>query len=433
MIKYLALFLIAAARLNAQEVLTIEEAVRIGLQNNYEIKIAESESEITENNASPGNAGMLPTIDANGLRSFTESNTKQVYSDRPAVDRSGVESNNINAGINLNWTIFDGLNMFASYGRLRELRELGELNTKAVIEQNVALIMDAYYNVVTINTTIQAIREALAVSEDRVRIAEDKFKIGSGSKLELLQAQVDFNEDKSALLREQIALSSAKITLNRLMGREETIRYDVVDTIVIAKDLPYEELKSYALNNNNNIRIAQKNRSVAGYNLSSARSIWFPRVGIFATYNFSKSENEVGLIRTNQNRGLTYGLNFSFNIFDGFNTMRQVENAGIDLRISGLEEERITREVLSGFEQEFINYRNGIELVNLEEENVEVARQNVEIALDRYKYGTYTPLELREAQTALLNAQSRLYNANFNVKQAETELRRLSGQIISAN
>lgn len=433
MLKIVAFLFLALIQLYAQELLTLEKAVGIGLENNYSIRIAASESEIAANNATPGNAGMLPSIDASGLRSYSENTTKQVYADGNVIDRSGVESNNMNAGINLNWTIFDGLNMFASYGRLRELRNLGDLTAKAVIEENVSLIMSAYFNIVSINANIEAIREALAVSEDRVRIADDKFKIGSGSKLELLQAQVDYNEDKSALLREQIELSSAKITLNRLIGSEETARFDVTDTILVVKDLPYEELKENTLIHNKDIRIAEKNRNVADFNLSSARSIWFPRIGAFVNYNFSKSENEVGFFRTNQNTGLTYGLNFSFNLFNGLNTVRQVENAGIELRISSLEQERITKEILAYFEQQYINYRNGIELVNLEEENVDVARQNVEIALDRYRYGSYTPLELREAQTALLDAQSRLSTANFNAKQAEIELRRLSGSIITKN
>lgn len=431
MLKTVAFLLLLIIQLSGQEKLTLEQAVGIGLENNYAIKIAANQSEIAANNATPGNAGMLPTLDASGLRSYSTNTTKQVYASGEVIDKAGVKSNNLNAGVALNWTIFDGLNMFAAYGRLRELKDLGELGSKAAIEQNISLIMSAYYNIVTIDATIQAIKEALAVSEDRVRIAEDKFKIGSGSKIELLQAQVDYNTDKSALLQEQIALSSAKINLNNLIGRPENTVFNVVDSIAVSRDLPYEVLKENTLKNNKDIRIAEKNRSVAEFNLSSAKSLWFPTIGAYANYNFTKSQNEVGFFRTNQNTGLTYGLNFSFNLFNGLNTLNQVQNAGIEVKISSLQEQQIRQEVLAGFEQQYVNYSNGIELINLEVDNVDVARQNVEIALDRYKYGQYTPLELREAQTALLNAQSRLSSANYKAKQAEIELRRLSGQIIS--
>ncbi|HEX2960798.1 MAG TPA: TolC family protein [Ignavibacteriales bacterium] len=431
MLKYLVpLVLFFSVNVFSQEALTLEKAVKIGLENNYSIKLAKNDVTIAQNNVTLGNAGFLPKLDATASESNSISNIHQEYSSGLFSNQSNAHSNTTNAGVALNWTIFDGMNMFINFSRLRELSAQGEINARATVENNVASIMGGYYNIVSIQQTIRAIQDALKISEERVKIAQDKYNLGSGSKLELLQANVDLNADRSNLLRQQLNLAQAKVSLNQLMGLESTRDFLIKDTIVISTKMDYAILRDRIVNENSSLKSAGKNISVASLNLSGLRSLWYPSLGTFLSYNFTRTDAPYASTTLNRSYGLTYGLNLSFNIFNGFNTSRQIENAKINLMSSELQYNDLRNRLEASFEQEYTNYSNNLQQVKMEEENLDVARQNAEIALDRFKYGTYSSLELSIAQKSYLDAESRLVTAQYAAKRSEIELMRLSGQII---
>ncbi|RJP71479.1 MAG: TolC family protein [Ignavibacteriales bacterium] len=430
MIKKISLFLLTASVLFCQEKLTLDKAIELGLQNNYSIRIAKNEAAIESNNFTLGNAGFLPKLDVTATISKTKANTKQEYSDGRSVNRSNAETDSKNAGVALNWTLFDGFNMFVSYSKLKQFKETGEINAKIEIEDNVALIIQNYYNIVSLQEGIKAQKDAIEISEERVKIADDKLKLGSASRLELLQAKVDLNADSSNLLKQQINLSNAKVNLNELLGRNTNIDFIIQDSISNSSNFSYDELKERILAKNNELRIAEKNMEIARLNLSGIRSQIYPQLGAYINYNFSRLDYQAGLYKLNQNQGFSYGLSLSLNLFNGLNTDRQIENAHIDIMNSELEFNSTKNAVEADFEHEYLNYKNGLTLVKLEEENLEVAKQNAEIAMERFRNGSYSPLELREAQKALLDSKTRLVSAQYSAKFAEIELLRLSGQII---
>jgi len=211
-----------------QELLTPEEAIKIALQNNYSISIARNESEIAANNSDIGNAGFLPNLEATGSYSKSINNTKQEFFSGEQIERDGAKSSTLTAGISLNWTIFDGLRMFASLDRLKALNKTGELNFKFEVENNITDITTTYYNIVRLKEVLEVIQTNILISEERVKIAEDKLEVGSGSRFDLRQAQVNLNEDKSSFLREQLNLSQAKILLNSLLGIETNNNFNVI-------------------------------------------------------------------------------------------------------------------------------------------------------------------------------------------------------------
>ncbi|MCU7496083.1 MAG: TolC family protein [Ignavibacteria bacterium] len=431
MLKYLVpLVLFISVNAFSQETLDLGKAVKIGLENNYSIKLAKNSLSISANNVTLGNAGFLPKLDASASGSGTNNHVHQEFLSGQVTDQSNATSNSVTAGIALNWTLFDGMNMFINFSRLRELNAQGEINARATVENNVASIMSGYYNIVSIQQTIRAILDAIRISEERVKIAEDKYNLGSGSKLDLLQARVDLNADRSNLLRQQLNLAQAKVSLNQLMGLESTKDFLIQDTIVINGKMDYNVLKARVVDENSSLKSAGKDISIASLNLNGLKSLWYPSLGFFVDYNYSRAEAPLGSPKLNRNNGITYGLNLSFNIFNGFNTSRQIENARISLMTSQLQYGDLKNRLDASFEQEYTNYSNNLQQVKMEEENLDVARQNAEIALDRFKYGTYSSLELSVAQKSYLDAQSRLVAAQYAAKKSEIELMRLSGQII---
>ncbi len=417
----------------SQDVLTLREAIEIALTNNFSINIARNESEIAKNNSTIGNAGFLPTLDATGSYTRSQSNTKQEYFDGRTIDRTGAKATNINAGLNLNWTIFDGLAMFGNIEALKELRRIGEANFKSEVEINIADVTETYYNLIREKQVLDVLNETIVISKERVRIAESKKDVGSGSKFDLRQAQVDLNEDRSNLLKEELTYEQLKVSLNQLLARDVNTDFDVNDTIMVNKNLNLDDLKNLTLERNTDLDIAKKNLNLSEINLGLARSGWFPTISLVGGYNYTNSESQAGFIKSNKNYSLNYGVSASLNLFDGLNTSRKIENAEIEIDNSNLILDQVKTRIEANLLNTYKKYLNSLQLVQLEEENLTIARESVDIALERLKLGNITPLEFRETQQKLIDAKSRLVSAQYDSKSAETELLRLSGQLIKTD
>ena len=413
-----------------QETLSLQDAIAITLSNNFSISIARNELEIAKNNSTIGNAGFLPTLDATGSYTKSQSNTKQEYFDGRTIDRTGAKATNINAGLNLNWTIFDGMAMFGNIEALKELRRIGEANFKAEIEVNIADVTETYYNLIREKQVLDVLNETIVISKERVRIAESKKDVGSGSKFDLRQAQVDLNEDRSNLLKEELTYEQLKVSLNQLLARDVSTDFEVGDTIIVNESLDLSNLKGLTLERNTDLDIAKKNLNLSEINLRLARSGWFPTISLVGGYNYTNSESQAGFIKSNKNYSLNYGVSASLNLFDGLNTSRKIENAEIEIDNSKLTVDRVKTGIEANLLNTYKKYLNSLQLVQLEEENLTIARESVDIALERLKLGNITPLEFRETQQKLIDAKSRLVSAQFDAKSAETELLRLSGQLI---
>ncbi len=431
----LLLFLFTAvnSRVFAQESLSLEDAVKIALKNNYSINIARNESKIADNNSNIGNAGFLPSIDASGSYIKSNNDTKQEYFDGRTVDRNGAKSTNLNAGVDLNWTIFDGLGMFANLDMFKELKRIGEDNFRAEVETNIAGVIETYYNIIREKQVLVVLKQAIEISEERVRIAESKKDVGTGSKFDLRQAQVDLNEDRSNLLKEELTYEQLKVNLNQLMGREVNNDFNVADTILVDKNLNFDDLKNRTAEKNTTLQIAKKNLNLSEINLRLARAELFPQISLVGGYDYTKSESEAGFIKSNNNYSLSYGVSANLNLFNGLNTRRKIENAEIGIENSQLTYDQVKTGVDADLLNTYKKYLSSLKLVELEEENLKVALESVDIALEKLKLGNITPLEFRETQRKLINAKSRLVSAQYDAKSAETELLRLSGQLISTD
>ncbi|MDO6390147.1 TolC family protein [Pontibacter sp. BT731] len=437
-LKVAALFLLGVVllfpnKLAAQEQLSLQDAIRIGLQNNYDIQIAGRQEAIAENNVTRGNAGFLPNVDARGGRTFSENNSRQQFQTGPDRTRNGASSNNLNGSINLNWTIFDGMGMFINYERLKALEKSGALFTRETVQNTLANIFDNYFEVVRQSKKMQAIEDAIAISQARVDIAQAQYEVGVSAKVEILRAQVDFNTDRSELLVQQEALQNAKINLNQLLSRDPNIDFVAVDSIVVDPSLNYGNADAGMLANNPLLGRLKLNQEIASLDIKSVRASRFPVIGVVSAYNFNRSENEPLNEFSplfNQNRGYNYGLSVSLPLFRGFNTNRLAQNARINLESANLEYQRQQNLLDAALARAYSQYTNRLQLLQLEETNLTLAQENAAIALERYRLGLLTAIELREAQRNQLVAENRLIDIQFQAKAAETELKRISSTLL---
>lgn len=431
---FFLIFFTTGLAANAQELLSLEEAIALGLENNYAIKIAEKDEEIAGNNNSVGNAGILPTVDLNADKTYQVQNVDlelQSAEGTFGVTRDRAKSDRFNATAALSWTIFDGARMFIAKNRLAELERAGNLQSRLTLENTVAAISDAYYRIVLEQTKLAVLQQTLEISESRVNFARSRYEVGKASKLDYLAAQVDYNTDQSNLLRQEEVLSNAFVDLNVLLAQDVNTKYKVEDSISVNEKLVYDDLEEKIQASNPRLLFAFKNQNIAYLEYKERVAERFPTIDVGASYGYGTSNNEAGQLRSSTTDGLTYGITASWNIFDGFNKNREIQNARVQREISQIQTDEIKQELLANLQRVYVGYNNSLNLVTLEKENVNVALENEQIAIDRYELGAGTSLELREAQRNSVDARTRLFDAILSAKQAEIELLRLSGQILS--
>lgn len=415
----------------AQTVMDLQECLRIGLENNYDLRISRNQQQISDNNVTLGNAGFLPNVSASSAYSLRSNNSDQFPADGgDAVETRNANTQMLDAGIDLNWMIFEGFRVQTNYKRLKEFQTIGELSTKLSLENLIADISSEYYNYVQQQIRLSNLKYAVSLSKERLRIVEARYQVGSLSRLDLQQARVDFNADSSLLIQQYETLNTSRIKLNELMGGDVDRYFAAQDsTIRFNADLSKNELLSNALQQNTVLQLIRKNKTLSELDLKTLQSRNFPYLRLNTGYGFTHYDYTKGALDRQRNWGPSIGLTLGYTIFDGFNRSREQKNAQITINNRQLEIDRQKLVLQSDFANMWMAYNNNIELTNLEKESLANAEVNYEIAMERYKIGDLSGLQLREAQNSLLEAEQRLLTAQYRTKLYEISLMQISGKI----
>lgn len=412
-------------------VIDLRECLRIGLENNFDLQIARNQELVSENNVTLGNAGYLPQVSVSSGYNLRSSNTDQI----PAEGDEVVENRNSNtqtldAGVNLNWSLFEGFRVQTNYKRLKELQSAGELYTRLEMENLIANLTAEYYNYVQQQIRLGNLQYAVSLSKERLRIVEARYQVGSLSRLDLQQAKVDFNADSSQLIQQYEILNRSRIKLNELMGVDVESEFIAQDTTIIFNEsLAKDELFDRTMAQNTFLQISESNLTLSELELRNLRSRNYPYLRLNAGYGFTHYNYNSGNLERQRNWGPNVGLTLGYTLFDGFNRKREQKNQQIIIRNRELEVERDKLVIESDFANMWMAYQNNIELTNLEIESLENATINYEIAMERYRIGDLSGIELREAQNSLLEAEQRLLTAQYNTKLYEISLMQISGNI----
>lgn len=417
------------------QVLTLEEAIATSLKNNYNILLARIDSSVAALDNSYANAAFIPTVNANAGRLWNVNAQKVEFADGRKRDTSGLKNNNLNANVALNWTLFDGLRAFATRDRLAELVRLGEFTVKDQVVNTVATVITTYYNVVQEKQQLRAIEEQMSINAERVKLADRKLSVGLGTRQELLQAETDLNAQKSAQLGQRTAIEQLKQNLNQLMGVDIARYYDVDTLIPINPSIQLEDVRSAAEQNNPQLLIARKNIDIANIVLRERKAEFWPTVSFTSAYNFTRLNNNAVVNVQAQplfslNKGFNYGFTATVPILNGFNTRRLVRQAKLNINRAEMQLDNQRSLLDLSIYNAFKSYQFQKEVLDLEEKNIALAKENVFIAFERYRLGVSTYLELRDAQQSLETAYNRLIDARYNTKVAETELLRLRGDLV---
>ncbi|MFG4002298.1 TolC family protein [Flavobacterium aquidurense] len=425
----LVLFLFCVAKSSAQEILTIEDAMKIALENNFEIKIAKNNSTISETNVTVGNAGLLPTATANIVDNNSVTNSTQVRQDGTSTTLNNAKNNSLTYGVSLGWTVFDGMRMFARYDQLKELQKLGDAELKRTVLMKIGQVNSAYYDLVQQQQQLSALDTTIVISKQRVQLAQNRFTIGKASKLEVLNAQVDLNTDQVALLRQKESYKNAKILLNQYLARDPQIDFTVTDLVTVDNKLVLIDLMDLAKKQNPALEAQVINKRIAELQLKQVKASRYPTVNLTSGYNFSESQSSLGFTSENSSKGFNYGFNASLNIFDGLNQHRNEKVAKLQIENSQIAIEQQSMILNTQLSTAFQTYLTNLELIDLEEDNQAIAKQNLDITLDKFRIGTITTLDFRTAQLNYVNAKVRYSNAQYEAKLSEIALKELAGNI----
>lgn len=426
----LGLILFGLNTVSAQQVLTLNDALKIALENNYAIQVAKNDAELTKNNNRIGAAGMLPIVTGTVNQDNQVIDTRQKFLSGAENNRDGAKSDNLNANIELGWTIFDGLKMFATKNKLEELQKIGELKMQQNIEQTFVRVTKAYYDVLLSKQQLKSTEDAVANSEQRLKLTTDKYNAGKSAKTEMLKATVDLNTDKAALMRQTNNYQNAQTNLNQLLGRDLNVKFAVEEKIAEPKKYTLDELMNKVSGQNTSLTIAKKNQQISMLNVSEIKAERLPTIQLKGGYNYLRQQSEAGFLQSSQNNGFHYGAGLSINIFNGFEVNKRLQNARLNLKSNELIYKDSLTRLQNQLQQSFNNYVLSTQLITFEKENVKVAQENFDIANEQFKVGVITSIELRDAQLNLLNNQIRLLNAQYDAQINETELLRLTGELV---
>ncbi|MBN1107587.1 MAG: TolC family protein [Bacteroidales bacterium] len=417
----------------AQKIYNVKDCIKTGLDRNYSLLITRNNETIAGNNHTIGNAGYLPSLDLSGRHSGTLNDIRTNVGDTNSTFSNNIHNTTSAASVSLGLTIFDGFSVTTTYRKLGELKNKGELNTQFAIENLVSDIIAAYYNYIQQVKLLENLKYAVSLSKERLRIDEDRYLLGSSSKLQVLQSRVYLNADSSRLSKQCETVHAAQVRLNELMAVEDlNNQFTTRDTTIeVDHELLYEKLLSETLEKNTGLQIARSDRIVSEYDYTLAKSRSYPYLTASSGYNYNFNTYSSGSSSNQMTNGLSYGLTLGFNIFDGLNQRRNIRNSSIILQNTDLRYQELEQGVKADLLTIYSAYSNFLRLIELERQNLQTATENLSIAMERYKLGSLSGIDLREVQKSLLDARESLLSVQYQTKLAEISLNLISGSIMN--
>lgn len=418
----------------SQKQILLDEVIALALENGYDVRLSKNalEAVSTDNNFAVG--GFLPQLNGTASTTWNNNNQKLEFQDASRNNSGKAESNNTAAGVQLSWLLFDGTRMFATRERLAEMERQGEVNVKNQMVNTIAQVVTNYYNIIQQKQQLRALEELMLLNEERVRLADRKLSVGAGIKQELLQAKLDLNAQRTQFINQQTAIEQLKNQLNVLVGMKLPGTFEVSDSIEINLAITKEEIADNIDSKNFLLQSMRQSMSVAHLQYRERFGEYFPTISFGAAYNYSFTDNKT-LINpfqalSNRSNGYNYGFTLGVPILNNFITRRNVQQAQINFNRQGLLYDQQRAVINTSVHNAYVNYDNARKVLLIEEENILLAKENTSIAMESFKRGVSTFIEQRTAQQSLEDAYNRLINARYLAKVAETELLRLSGDLL---
>jgi outer membrane protein len=441
------IFLVLSVFAKAQQggVLKPEDVIKLTIENNFDVQIAKNNTQIAKNsnniglvgggastngNPQSGPGGMLPQISLTAAPSISNSSILQKYSNGTEIDRSGVGSSNVSAAVNVTWYFFDGLKMFATKKKLNRNEELSNLQFKQTLENTLLNSLTAYYQMISIQQYIKSLQTSLEIAAEQKKFAEDKLKAGTGSNVDVLQTQIDYNNIQVQIIQQQNLLNDQRVNLNSLFKRSAETEIMVPDTIIIQTKPEYEIAGKNLETGNSGILIGAKNVEISELVLKEYKANRLPRLGVIGNYALSRNQNQAGFSLLNQNLGYTVGLTASWNLLNNLATHTAVKNQIVQISSDKLKLDAAKLQEKANLYKAYFNFRNNLNVIEIEKQSANLANQNLMIAAQRFKLGLSNYIEYRTVEQSYETTTYRLSQAAFNTKISELNYLKAQGLLV---
>jgi outer membrane protein TolC len=429
---FLVFILCLSLKVVAQQTVKPSEAIALALQNNYGIKIANNNLEVADNNKNILNSGYLPTLTGNAGATYNQDNLSAEFANGESTTLNGAESSRYNAGINLNYTLFDGLGRYYDYKRLKEEYNLSELQARETIENTVSQLLTIYYDVARRSENLKSLEETLKISKDRLTRSEYQFEYGQNTKLDVLNAEVDINNDSINIINANQNLITAKRDLNVVTGNSISRVFEVDTTVTFLLQLNKQTLLNQLYKNNVSLIQNEKNIAINEFTIKANKSGYLPTIGLTGTYGWNENNNNAAsFVAVSSNTGASAGINLAWNLFDGGGTITRVKNARINLENQKFQKELLKIDIERNFDNAWDDYQNKLLIYRVQEDNIKTAKNNFERTQEKFKLGQVTSIEFRQAQLNLLTAELSKNQAKYDAKLSEVSVLQISGELLN--
>ncbi len=409
--------------------LSLEQAIQKAIQNNYDVRIEKNIALVAQVNNSWTNAGAYPVVTANATPYIALNNLNQKLSNGTETNKNNSLLKTVNANVELNWNVLNGFKLYTTKEKLSTLEKIGTLELKSRINQTIYQVIYNYYDLLRLKQQLKSTKEQIAVSEDRLSLSKIRFDVGNTGKSDYLQTQLDLNELKLVALTIENNIKNGQATLNKIMGTEASEVFSVTDTIILKKLDDLETIRTKAFNQNPEVLSMQNQLRVSELIKKEIKSAIYPNVNVGAAYSYARSQNQAGFTLLNQTYGPSAQLNITVPIYDGHRVREQLKVADLLIDNQKLSNEQLKAEYSASIYQDYNNYQNALQQADLEKKNLSIASENFGIARARYDKLSITLVEFRQIQYTLIDTYTRMYNAMFNAKIAESDLLLLTGDL----
>ena len=435
----------------SQEVLKLEDVIKLTIENNFDIQIAKNNVQIAKNSnniglvgggqstggtVSGGSTGMLPQISISAGSpqnplGIGQTITTLKYSN-PASDITGqkLTSTSYAPSIVGTWYFFDGLKMFATKKKLNRAEELSNIQYRETVENTLLTALTSYFQMISIEQFIKSLRISLLLSDDQKKLADQKLKSGSGSKVDVLQTQIDYNNIRVQIVQQQNLLNEQRINLNGILKRPPEKEFTVPDTIVIETKPEYAKALAATADNNNTILAGKKSIEIDALGLNEFRAYRMPKIGITGNYSFQRTANDIGFQQLNQNYGYNAGFIFSWTLLNNLTTNTAIKNQIVQMESDNVRLESATMLANTNLYKSFLSFQNNLSVMEIEKQSVAMANENLQIASERFKQGISNYIEYRTVEQSYEDAQYRLSQAAYTTKVSELNYLKEQGLLV---
>jgi outer membrane protein len=430
--SYIAGFLLLAQLLFAQQpaMLTEEEVIRLTVEGNFDIQLARNNEQVAKNTNNLGTAGMLPLVTLNASPSISNNNLRQKFSNGLEIERQNVGSSSMQASVGVTWYFFDGLKMFATKKRLDRAEELSSIQLRQTIESKLLEAFSAYYRMVSIRHLIRSLGVALELAAEQQKLAAARLKAGTGSNVDVLQSQIDYNNIQVQILQQQNLLNEESANLNTLFRRAPETDFSVPDTIIVQTKPDYANALKEVDEKNKSVLAGMKSIGISEQVLREFRGNRLPRLGIFGNYGLNRNQNEAGFALFNQSLGYNLGLTATWTLLNNLATHTAIKNQLVQLSSEKIRLDAIRMQEKATLYKAYFNFTNDLAIIAIEKQSMSLASDNLKIAAERMRLGLSNYIEYRTVEKSYEETVYRLSQALYATKVSELQYLKANGTLM---